>query len=70
MASALFRDAEANAVDWYLFDAANATDSVRVMFEVTTADASSHVYKVRFINLGSGVASAATRRRFTVEEFA
>lgn len=66
--AALFMDAVANAVDWFMF-ALNTNISNVIVFETTAADTSSHTYKVRMVQT-SGAMAAPQRRRFSVEEFA
>ncbi len=69
-ACALFRDAEANAVDWVRMTSDANTRSQMTMFEVITGDSSAHTYKVRIIRIaGAGNVAAPTKRRFAVEEF-
>lgn len=76
---ALFRDSEVNALDWVYIDNAqtNVLYNRRAIFEITTDDTSSHVYKIRWMNYRSagdnrGIAYAGARlehRRFSYEMF-
>jgi hypothetical protein len=73
---AIYRDSDANALDWVAFaQATNEQFGVRAMLEITTDDAASHTYTIALIsNRNSAnnrcILNALHRRRFSYEMFA
>lgn len=66
---ALFRDADANAIDWMQVMPSAGSRGNLYTLETTAGDTSSHTYKIRLIQTGATIPTPS-RRRFTIEEFA
>lgn len=64
---ALFRDAEADALDWVGGSATITAGQVSVDLETIAGDTSEHTYKIRLFGSSPG---SPTRRRLQIEEFA